>query len=657
MLNLVARSCLVITFSGALVALGILLRCSTNRSGFRLQTRFKSLAWSYAPNILLVLLEYATEGAGGCARALGVYVALQVGSVSSRKSSLLNMMDRSTFAAFNRSYWQHISWTFLTTSVILLIYPAIKVTAAGLYTNVLGIDVFTTKIWIDQSLVTNLDKLIVGPKTNALFSDVANTFAVWTLTPEMHFPSPSGTEGSLIFSNLTSTSLSSDAIRALNHGGSLSVRMSAIQVNVNCSAYTTADFQIVREGSIVRLRCKSQGCRRYFPETMDGLAEGLPSTAFGWWGGFNRSRAPDSTYVGWLRGWDQSLTDPEDYGSAPISGLFMKIDDYGPDQISATERMNLTPKAIAGYSCVRSLDKVNVNVEFARATQSDLEETSPLSINVASFDERSISPTYNLPSYNDVNVTMNYFRSCVSSSNVTCGTSTSWITPVESIWIDNNLDTLSTTLGATDFQGLLAATQLQYQNSNTSILERLFDPKYLPEAAKEAYTVFTTQFINQLRPLAQGVENNTIPQTATVSQSSLQAVQSRNVTIVLVVLLSIVLACICFALWRVPFKPVIAKAPNSIAAQASLLAGSNLVHRLKEAGVDSVAATNIWKEEVFSLGWWDPNGRQVEEGMHEARWGIDIGVARLRNTLDAGPKPPLKDCLAKGASKGDQTGF
>ena len=60
------------------------------------------------------------------------------------------------------------------------------------------------------------------------------------------------------------------------------------------------------------------------------------------------------------------------------------------------------------------------------------------------------------------------------------------------------------------FLSVLGATQLQYQLSNTSLLDRLFEPEHLPNAAKEAYVLFSTQLINQLRPLASATGNSTV---------------------------------------------------------------------------------------------------------------------------------------------------
>lgn len=153
------------------------------------------------------------------------------------------------------------------------------------------------------------------------------------------------------------------------------------------------------------------------------------------------------------------------------------------------------------------------------------------------------------------------------------------------------------------FLDVLAASTRQYQPGNSSSWNRLYEPDHLREAAKEAYTMFSTQVINTQRPPATRISNSTVQRIATIDQQSFRAVQSRNVTIILIVLLDTILACILFAFWRVPSKPVIIEASNFIVAQASLLAGSNLVRRLEAEGVKSVADTNIWNEEVFSMGW------------------------------------------------------
>ena len=417
----------------------------------------------------------------------------------------------------------------------------------------------------------------------------------------MEFPPPSDSAGSLIFSNLTSHSLSSEVSQALCHETLLTATVPAVQVEVNCSAYTSEDFQIVRVESIVKIRCKSQNCRKHFPQNDEShvLPAELPLEPES----FNISAYLDSIYYGYVRNFDKVESDPEMYGLVTISELFMQIDDYGLNVTSAIQRFNITSKAIAEYSCVRTFNKVNVNVTFARAVQPNLRGTSLLSTNIVSFDKQSILSANDLPTYSNNNVNISYPQKCVSSPNLTCEASTSSILPDDVMWSDMTLSSMLAYDESAGFLGILAATQLQYQASNTSWLERLLEPEHLQEAAKEAYTIFSAQAINELRSWDSHTGKSTVRRIATINQQSLRAVQSRDATVTLIVLLSIILGCIVLAFWRAPLKPIVAKAPNSIAAQVSLLAGSNLVRRLREEGVKSVTETNIWNEEIFSKGW------------------------------------------------------
>jgi len=77
---------------------------------------------------------------------------------------------------------------------------------------------------------------------------------------------------SLIFSNLTFNSLSSEVSQALSHESLLTATVSAVQVEVNCSTYTSENFQVVRVETIVRIVCKSQDCRKYFSQLNESHA-------------------------------------------------------------------------------------------------------------------------------------------------------------------------------------------------------------------------------------------------------------------------------------------------------------------------------------------------------------------------------------------------
>ncbi|KAL8786153.1 MAG: hypothetical protein Q9195_008324 [Heterodermia aff. obscurata] len=565
---------------GMLSALATVLRLSDSKEGFTARTSVRSLAWSYTPSAVLVLLGYAIQGTESSAQTLRSYIALQRGSISGKKSLLLSSANLSALDGFHMSFWQAGSWALYASTLVSVVYPAIKITAAGLYTRHLTQHSFLYDMVIDQSLISNLDQIPPEPGNYNSFVAMAMAFATWSFMPQMQFHPLFESGSSLVFSNISDTPLPKEVELALSHGGEVSLNIPAVEIEVNCSALSRENFRVVREGSIVQVLCQSQRCRRYFPGFNESYAStyGTYESGVGWLGGYNLS-APSIEYAEifaafnvWVEGW----TDPEDYNLAPISGIFMKVDDYELDETSTNESISITPKTIAGYSCTRTLNKVNVNVTYTRETQRDVQGVTLLPAAIVSFDRRSISTANNLPPYRTSN----------------------------------------------------------YQDHDAAFLERLFDPNYLPDAAKAAYISYTAQFINQLRHLALQHGNDTIERTATISEETDRIFQSRNITIALIVLLSFTIGCVIVSIWSVPRKPIIARAPNSIAAQVSLLAGSELVRRLREQRVNSVKDTKIWEEEVFSLGWWSSDDPYVKEGERKERWGIDIGEARLRNTLD-----------------------
>ena len=624
---------------GFLAALGTFLRLSDSKQGFNARSTVASLAWSYAPSAVLVLLGYAIQGVDSSAQSLRSYIALQRGSVSGKESLLVRSANLSALNRFHISFWQAGAWAFYASTLLSILYPAIKITAAGLYTRHLTQNSFSADIVIDQSLISYLDQIPLDFGFQVLLDRMTSSYATWSLMPQMQFHPPLDFGSSLVFSNITDGLLSKDVELAFSHGGKVSLNLPAIEIDVNCSAYDREDFRVVRERSIVQILCNSHSCRKYFPGLNDSYAHtyGFYESGSHWLGGFNLS-APGIEYsriFGAFNTYIEGWTDPNDYELAPISGILMEIDDYEIDEISTNGSIIITPKAIAGYSCNRTLNKVNVNATYTREIQRDVQGAMLLPATITSFDKRSISAANNLPPYRTTNVSIDFPIYCVSIPNNTYGTSTGWITPGWEVDIVNSSIEMLNSWGLDTSWGiLLAATQLQHQDHNTSFLERLFDPEYLPDAAKSAYISYTAQFINQLRKPALQIGNDTVKRTATISEEANRIFQSRNITIALIVLLSVTIGCVIVSIWGVPSKPIIARAPNSIFAQAVLLAKSELVRRLREEDVESVKDTKIWDEEVFSLGWWSFDGSRVKEGERRERWGIDIGVARLRNTLD-----------------------
>jgi len=370
---------------------------------------------------------------------------------------------------------------------------------------------FTVIIGIDQFFMTYFNRILMIYTISESLDEMAIKLAVWTLTSRMQFPSPSGTAGSLIFSNLTSKFLSSEISQALDHEGSLLATVLAVQVDVNCSNYTSENFQVVKEESIVRVVCKSPDCWGLFPNIHSALVD-LRTASGIWIEGFNISAFPDSTYYEYTT---SSYHTRSDDNLASISGLFMNVDDYRFNGTSANQRFNITLKAFAEYSCVRNLNKVNINVNFNRVVQPYLEETSLLSPKVAGFDEQSILPANDQPPYSNANVTLNDPSGCVFSPIRNCGTFTSWFVPSSQYWTDSTLDSLL----ADDhvpraFSGYPAAVSGGWQHL---FLASIVRARTSTGSGHRGIILYSTQSINQLRSVTSNVGNSTVHRTATVN--------------------------------------------------------------------------------------------------------------------------------------------
>lgn len=76
----------------------------------------------------------------------------------------------------------------------------------------------------------------------------------------------------------------------------------------------------------------------------------------------------------------------KEYDFIIINELFMQINDYDFNLTSIIQRFNITFKIIIKYFCVRTFNKVNVNVIFARVIQFNFKKTSLLSTNITGFN-------------------------------------------------------------------------------------------------------------------------------------------------------------------------------------------------------------------------------------------------------------------------------
>jgi len=117
-------------------------------------------------------------------------------------------------------------------------------------------------------------------------------------------------------------------------------------------------------------------------------------------------------------------------------------------------------------------------------------------------------------------------------------------------------------------------------------------------------------------------------------------VQSKLSTCILQTLLAVMWLCMTIALILFDTKNLIPRNPCSIAAQASLLAGSKFLD-LIPAGAENATAEELMQmtpfvDHEFSMGWWDDdNGGR--------RFGIDIGKADFDRDGDTANEEEVSD--------------
>jgi hypothetical protein len=113
--------------------------------------------------------------------------------------------------------------------------------------------------------------------------------------------------------------------------------------------------------------------------------------------------------------------------------------------------------------------------------------------------------------------------------------------------------------------------------------------------------------------------NTTLQATAT-DHSTLRLHQNLISTRILQALLSVMLVCALVSLLTIDFRKVLPKNPCSIAAQASLVAGSEM---MRDLPVEAQCMGDREFEELFQ-GKRFKMGAAVSTGDRDGRWGIDI---------------------------------
>ncbi|KAL1634674.1 hypothetical protein SLS58_010573 [Diplodia intermedia] len=186
--------------------------------------------------------------------------------------------------------------------------------------------------------------------------------------------------------------------------------------------------------------------------------------------------------------------------------------------------------------------------------------------------------------------------------------------------------TLWPTIGGSLNPLQLLAVFAEYKYHN---LTSLLDPDQFARISEDMITAYTAQQLAQYRLYNSGTANSSSSSTrvqGVMLKHHVRIAQDLKTTIILEVLLTLVLTCVIWVFLHFTGDAILPREPDSIAARLSLLAGSRLVQRLRDEGVQRTGDTDIW-DEPTRLGWWkvcDESGRVRRPTRW--RWGIDIGT-------------------------------
>ena len=617
-LHAAARMSLLAVMVAIVFALGLLLAISRKGGGLAAYSERDYYMWSYLPVVTLVLLGYALQGVDAAIQCLQPYLALRRGSVVARKAVLFSPGNHMIFSLAYRSLVEAGSWALFASSMTVLIYPAVKVATAGLYIQRPHFQTSPVPVEIDRTLMANLDTLGARSAGGSTFKEtwVSASYEVakWIGIRDFNFPPPPGTLGPFIFGTVAVNS-SEAANEALANGATVAVRISAIEVDVSCAQYDHNDFEITAKPLNSDSKRNQDVLDGWFGLYADCLVEDCSEQFSSISRHSNRSslvriEKSDHRYF-------SSCRPKEGKNSDLLSCLFGKIDPPDRDRSNSTWRIN--PDAVAAVSCSGRFKKVDVNVTLAQQAKPDHRRVSLLPTAVTVYDQASAAEVLDQAPYDS------YLIDWIKPG-VFFGSSP--LFPQELRWSGSALPPHFEARQQWSFDNFWKVLVTR-ERANGGDIETLLDPGHLAEATRDLYTIFCTQLINQLRSEARALGSNTVQRSGAVTQQAVRVYQDVVTTIFLQVTLVVIGVCVSVAFWRTPTKAIIPKAPNSIAAQVSMLAESQLVRKLREEEVMSVEATNIWDQLRFSMRWWSSRRDYLPLSLSsfsltdEGRWGID----------------------------------
>ncbi|KAE8152194.1 hypothetical protein BDV25DRAFT_170703 [Aspergillus avenaceus] len=636
-LRFASKVALGVAFVVVMIGLGIMLWLSSTHDGICVDTPVSSAALTLSTSTVLVLFGYSFAGVDAAAQAQAPFNILR-----RRPNDQTIFTDDLTLLGRLSglgSTWMNTT-LYASAAAYLLIIPAMKLVAAGLFSPMNTRVVDLVSVQIDTSITTHVENLLNNgsgpPISTQPVVKRACDLAEWETNPVFGLRPRPGVVGNLVMDNLTAVVGGKNNIP----GSVIEARVPAIAVDIQCEPIPSSDLHLLLgragdgESMSFTWTCTTDRCsgRDFYAGTLGTEIPSYCGQVSLWrpseWHGYDSDGLPASGTE-----YSMFIADLTSLGGSIHSFRNMTPIPSG-DEIRATPNtLNVTLPTIVATKCRRNLTIVNVNTTFTRPTPVALEIGAPLapwrpvSVDLESIQYArpipDIQPEYFQPPRVMIDM---YGQSYVEN------------------FVDGKLwsNSLWLTRGSSrNFFELLAA-DAEHRVGN---LSRLMTPDGLADSAKHMYTAYCTQILSELRTVVGNTSlspsaNQTMPARLVHSQTRIH--QDPRTTYILLALLGTVA---CFALLifcHFSSEAILPKEPGSIASRFSPLAHSLLVRQLRQGKVSEVNELRKWREPA-ALGWWrgDPTAASdTPDGSSTSvwRWGVDIG---RDVTLQSWKEPPF----------------
>ncbi|KAK4958358.1 hypothetical protein LTR10_004784 [Elasticomyces elasticus] len=640
------------------------------RSGIKVSTDgnawFAQDAWAFLPTIILLLLGYTLAGLSDSIHLLEPYrSAINQQGGTGQRTLLFNPINHSVFSLPYRVLAGAGSLVVLWTSVIILIFPGVKIAAAGLYTASSGDHFSPAQAVVDSSLPDQFEATYaLSTAAVAGLTNRASQWTEWSQIEAFNLPPRLNTIDNLVFATLDTNLIGVEAVEAV---------VSAIEVEVSCETHDTSEF----EAYVTAEQKSPYGYTVYWmfrPKTFSNVnSTGVSMVDYyemtTLQNNISRPRFIGASFLPTLE--DSSVIPGSpytillaDYSSVQASVRNMtsvpELDSYTGDQniqnmsvLAKPGMFNTTLPTVRAVVCTRNFDRVSVSASFAQSIQAGLNgSTKLLPWSVSSYSHESSHTAehtdgYTFPPKAYNRTTPGWMYPYYPADDDTASGSSNVRTIANGATTGGNaVETIGDTVWPSkatsrNIWQQIAAYQLS-QVRESIMSDSLLDVDNLAQAAEAVLTTYSIQMLSELRTYTSQLSaSHTKRASNTVSVTARRRVpaitQSRAITYAIAAMLATVIICSILAAsvyfprpgrkgrnlhLRVP--------PGSIAAALELLAGSKLIAELRLKGARRTTDTRIW-EGRFRLGWWQdgvPESQSDhivgENGTTNRRWGIDI---------------------------------